>query len=144
LFKIPAHARFCERTIRTALADADLAPEALWVAPDRIHLLVAAPAAFPREKLAPALKRFVEQALRASGALGRGIGPLWDDRAWCAVLTHARGVAAVRRRLSRGALPSVSLGQSEQVGRRSTIVMLSPAEVSGPGSGRRGRAAGPR
>lgn len=100
LFKIPAAARFCEQVIERAVRDAGYQVGSVWVAATGVHLLIRAPVPVSRGALARRVKETAARALRRSNMLPGRIGPVWDHRTWCAALTSARGVQAVRAHLA--------------------------------------------
>ncbi|MGD2136076.1 MAG: transposase [Gemmatimonadales bacterium] len=100
LFKIPAAARFCEQVIERAVRDAGYRVDCVWVGTTGVHLLVRAPATMSRGTLARRLKETSARALRRANVLPVRFAPVWDQGAWCAALTSARGLRAVREHLA--------------------------------------------
>jgi hypothetical protein len=99
LLKIPATARFCERSIlsRRILSHSIVAAASLT--PSQIRLLLRLPVRATRKEILRAVRRATAQVMRSAGVVGRWEPVLWGDAAWCFVLRSATAVAAVRRHM---------------------------------------------
>lgn len=99
MFKIAATARFCERVLLDAGAPDGWLLDAVAVGEDDIQLLVQVPADVTKEAIAPRLKQAAAAALVRARVVHPWRRAVWDERHWCAILTNAFGVAAVRRHI---------------------------------------------
>jgi hypothetical protein len=99
MFKIAATARFCERVLLDAGAPTGWSIDAVSVGDDVVQLLVQVPVGLSREDIPPQIKRAVTQALVRARIVSPWQRHVWDERHWCAVLTNASGVTAVRRHI---------------------------------------------
>jgi REP element-mobilizing transposase RayT len=99
--KIAAAARFCEQAVRQACARLGLGLVLAAVFPDRIHLLITAPADRDRQAVGDGLRQAVCELLREAGLAAAAGGSPWQGSGWCAPLSHAAAAAAVRRALER-------------------------------------------
>lgn len=97
LFKIPAAARFCERAVRDCCSRCGWTVDTIAITNCQIHLLMRAPAAVQRSEIIRVLQRQTATALRHRGLAPRWERRLWDEWAWCGVLSSATSVLAVRR-----------------------------------------------
>jgi REP element-mobilizing transposase RayT len=96
-FKIAEAARFCERAVNHACATLGWKPELIVVLPDRVHILVAVPAAEDRTSLSPRLQEMVTHLLQDGRVLVEATEPVWASEGWCSVLPSGVSAAAVRR-----------------------------------------------
>lgn len=96
-FKIAEAARFCERAVHHACATMGWKPELIAVLPDRVHILVAVPAAEDRGSVPRRLQELVTPLLQDGHILAPDDGAVWAGQGWCSVLSNAVSIAAVRR-----------------------------------------------
>ena len=99
MFKIAATARFCERVLLDAGAPDGWTFDAIAVGEDDIQVLVQVPADVPRDDIPIRLKQAALQALARARVVPPWRRHIWDERHWCAVLTNATGITAVRRHI---------------------------------------------
>lgn len=100
LCKIPEAARFCERTIRARSRGSGWRIESVLLAPNRVHVLVCAPATASRKAIIRRVQALTTRVVRDAGMVARSGGKLWDGWAWCSVLSNGPAVLAVRRWLA--------------------------------------------
>ncbi|UCD25580.1 MAG: hypothetical protein JSW51_06605 [Gemmatimonadota bacterium] len=100
LLKIPATARFCERSIMTSQLLSDWTVAAASMGPSHIRVLIRLPLSTKRKQIVQSVKRAAAHALRKSGIVSRWQRVVWGQRSWCFVLRSATSVAAVRRHMS--------------------------------------------
>ena len=96
-FKIAAAARFCERAVHHACATLGWKAELIAVLPDRLHVLLAVPAAEDRRTVSRRLQQTATRLLADAHVLPQQAQPLWAGDGWCAVLPNAVSATAVRR-----------------------------------------------
>ncbi|HEY2825330.1 MAG TPA: hypothetical protein VGI83_07275 [Gemmatimonadales bacterium] len=99
MFKIAATARFCERVLLNAGAPEGWTVDAVAVGIDDIQVLVRVPSGVPRDEIPGRLKESAMQAIARARVVAPWRRNVWDDRHWCAVLTNAMGITAVRRHI---------------------------------------------
>ena len=99
VLKIPATARFCERSILSRRIFSHSIVAAVSLTPSQIRLLLRLPVRATRKEILHAVRRATAQVLRNAGVIGRWEPVLWGDAAWCFVLRSATAVAAVRRHM---------------------------------------------
>lgn len=116
VFKIPALRRFCEQVIRVNCVHADWIVDRVCVKPDRVHLLVKASGGVPRERLVQALKDAAGRVVREAGVVNAS-RTMWNEGCWCAAVSSAPGVEAVRRYLAQAS----SQGPTRESPRESLI-----------------------
>lgn len=99
VLKIPATARFCERSIlscrllpRTIVAAASLSSS-------QVRLLLRLPARVTRKEIVRGVRRATARVLRNAGVIGRWEPVLWGSASWCFVLRSLAAVAAVRHHM---------------------------------------------
>ena len=109
LFKIPATARFCERALYHRCQARGWIMDTVFLATDQVHILMRGPRELSREAVVRGLQDVTGATLRRAGLVPRWDRKLWDDWAWCRILTNGPAVAAVRRWLAgrRAAQPGV-------------------------------------
>jgi hypothetical protein len=93
-FNIAVHAKFCEQALMRQCAREGW-PAEVAVMPNRVHILLAVPAVLPRHAVLSRLLAIAGDVARRAGAAGQ----VREGRAWCAVLTNAAAVQAVRRHI---------------------------------------------
>jgi REP element-mobilizing transposase RayT len=96
-FKIAAAARFCEHAVRHACNALGWMLEVVVVLPDRVQILLVAPAREDRRAISHRLREVTTRLLMDANVVPRGVEHVWDDDGWCAVLPSAVAHAAVRR-----------------------------------------------
>ena len=99
VLKIPATARFCERSILSCRILSHSIVAAASLTPAQVRLLLRLPVRATRSEILRAVRRATARVLRNAGVLGRWEPVLWGDAAWCFVLRSAAAVAAVRRHM---------------------------------------------
>ena len=99
-FKIAATARFCERALQDACAGLGWSVDAIAVLPDGVQLLAIVPAALTREQILEQIRTAATRVAKRAGVGSTGPKQVWEDNWWCAVLTNAAAVAAVRRHIA--------------------------------------------
>ena len=98
LLKIPATARFCERTLSEACSAPGWSIDAIAVTPTQVRLLVLAPSGLTRDSIIHAVRRPGSMAIRRSGAIPPG-HRVWGDNAWCFAIRNEAAVNSVRNHL---------------------------------------------
>ena len=94
---IAALARFCERSLCEALAEAGWSGEAA-VLPNRVQVLVQVPAAMERSEVIARVRTVATAVVRKAGATP-GTRRVWEEACWCSTLSYGIAVEAVRRHL---------------------------------------------
>ena len=100
LLKIPATAKFCERSLLTSRLLTDWVVAAASVRPSQVRVLVRLPNRANRRQVTHSVKRAMAGAMRQAGVMSRWQRVAWGQRSWCFVLRSATSVAAVRRHMS--------------------------------------------
>ncbi len=100
LLKIPATARFCERSILASRLLPNWMVAAASVRPSQVRVLVRLPPSATRKQVLRSVQRAAAQALREAGIVSRWQRVVWGQRAWCFVLRSATSVTAVQRHMS--------------------------------------------
>ena len=100
LLKIPATARFCERSIMASRRLPNWTVAAASVRPTQVRVLVRLPLRATRKQVMQSVRRATAQAMREAGIVSRWQRVVWGERAWCFVLRSPTSVTAVRRHMS--------------------------------------------
>jgi REP element-mobilizing transposase RayT len=100
LLKIPATARFCERSILTAPGLSNWTVAAASVTPSRIRVLVRTPTAVTRKQILRTVKKVAAAAMRRAGAMPRWFEPLWGERSWCLVIRSQTALVAIHHHMT--------------------------------------------
>ncbi|HKI94963.1 MAG TPA: hypothetical protein VJ992_06695 [Gemmatimonadales bacterium] len=103
IFKIAGTARICERAVRAVCAQRGWTVEVIAVRPDTIQTLVAVPSTLPHPTVAATLADALRSALRRAHVVPRWRRRVFGEPGWCAVLTNAAALGALRRHLARTA-----------------------------------------
>lgn len=99
LLKIPATARFCERSILSCRILSHSIVVAVLLTPRQVRVLLRPPLRATRKEILRSVRRATAQVLRSAGVIHRWEPVVWGDGAWCFVLRSATAVAAVRRHM---------------------------------------------
>lgn len=98
--KIPAAARFCERSIRDSCSLPGWAVHGVSVTPAEIRLLLKIPPQISRRDVIRAVKRSAGGAVRRAGVVPQWTPRVWGDRSWCSVVRHPRAVIRLRETMT--------------------------------------------
>ena len=109
LFKIPAAQRFCERELLRELERLGWTVETIRCRPASLHLLVQPPRGHARNLIVAELREVATAVHRRGASAARARRRLWDDRVWCATVSHGAGFTAVRRHLRGQRADAVSI-----------------------------------
>jgi REP element-mobilizing transposase RayT len=101
--KIPATARFCERSIRDSCSLPGWKVHGVSVSPDQVRLLLRTPRGTSRGEVIRAVKKSAGSAVRRSGVISPWWYPrVWGERSWCFVVRNPIAMARIRECLAVG------------------------------------------
>jgi REP element-mobilizing transposase RayT len=99
LLKIPATARFCERSIRDSCRFPGWAVHAVSVSPTQVRLLVKTPPRLRRQEVIHRVKKAATPVFRNTGPATHWYRPIWGDKSWCFALRSAAAITSVQRHI---------------------------------------------
>ena len=99
LLKIPATARFCERSIRDSCRFPGWTVYAVCVSPTQVRLLVKTPPRLRRREVIRKVKKAAAPVVRNTGSATPWYRPIWGDKSWCFALRNAAAVTSVQRHI---------------------------------------------
>jgi REP element-mobilizing transposase RayT len=99
VLKIPATARFCERSMLSCRLLPHTIVAAASLSSSQIRLLLRLPARASRKEILRSVRRATARVLRNAGVIRLWEPVLWGSASWCFVLRSVAAVAAVRRHM---------------------------------------------